>query len=1058
MDFDAFIELVKEQQGIDLSEVLTTADQIKRPEKALEDQAIIDFNTRNPMAGGGMLVQPGFGGTRQGYAGKEGKSGTTSKRPPSETSQKFINYVKSLDKKVLATKTIDQLIEDSGIDIKKDTASGQLNRNNPDLKYKKVEAGTKSLETQKKITEISDAKKIKRIETIQKVNNWTNNWFQNNAGKYNSYEKAKTKLIKDWKKESKNKIYSGSNFKLSLENGMPNIMAATAEGSQATRVADNIFDITFPIQRSNKELIFQKGYANYRLQNPTFNKKLNDYFDLVILDKRGFDTQQELIRSGQLKEGFGLVRTETGDFTRAGSKSIKGKGLLEALNIDKEVLNFVTTYMKQDGPFFTKTGGENIYDIISKNVDPEKVKNYRNKININPDNWRDNLDAVVKLANEGLPPTKQITSTQLVTQMKNESKKMAKLFNLKDLPDELKFFGYSQDHLLGIKEALISGDPRIARQTLNTMVGTTRAQNTFLGFKEFGNERRKLITEFNTVPPKARGPIVQKLNNLTKKFIPNQLEYGVRKDGSMKVKVLQPQKTLKSRRESYISEVRKLPINVRKQFATLGGGNCGRGFKNQGGRIGLQDGTPDVNVCFRKAIERVRKGGVDFTKAESVNFSNLTKSLRAVGASNIMKFGIIPEALFEGALIADKMASEGDSFAQGLRSSYLAIPFQAMGIAKTYEEGKRDEVLAAAPESQKGQVQDVFNMQDSLNKKNQLRQEMFNLEKQKQQTDAISDGSFGYVGDTQDLDNRILKRRQELEGLYDDPRSKLGKVSRDEKLLTGSPLDLNIKDQLTMDAYNQAVEKSDTDRASNILFEPGAGLGIDAQIKKRMKDLPINIDTAKEYLQETGDYFGTGYTPQSLNKLFTLMGREDPQFGIDKETGKYDQDRGLQDYVNYLRTLNFADNFRDEKAGGGRAGFKFGTRKGVLSLIDKSVKSTPKDTTTQLDKLIKETLDKDFFDKKDRIVDTLNAKAARERKKYSYNQKVQEEPSQLNFYDDIVQSNFRGKTGPFFDYQKRKNKAGGGILKQAGDSSGPPPESGPNPQGLQGLIKRGMKI
>jgi hypothetical protein len=49
------------------------------------------------------------------------------------------------------------------------------------------------------------------------------------------------------------------------------------------------------------------------------------------------------------------------------------------------------------------------------------------------------------------------------------------------------------------------------------------------------------------------------------------------------------------------------------------------------------------------------------------------------------------------------------------------------------------------------------------------------------------------------------------------------------------------------------------------------------------------------------------------------------------------------------------------------------------------------------------------------------------------------------------------KTGPFFDYQKRKNKAGGGILKQAGDSSGPPPESGPMSQGLQGLMKRGIK-
>ena len=199
------------------------------------------FNRRNPKAGGGMLVQPGFGGTRQGY-----------RQPPSKTSQNFINYVKSLDKKVLATKTIDNLIEDSGIDIRKDTASRQLNNNHPNLKYKKVEAGVTNPETQKKITEIAGAKKNKRIETIQKVNNWTNNWFQNNAGKYNSYEKAKTQLIKDWKKESKNKIYSGSNFKLSLENGMPNIMAATNESTSATRVADNIFDIVFPIQRPNK--------------------------------------------------------------------------------------------------------------------------------------------------------------------------------------------------------------------------------------------------------------------------------------------------------------------------------------------------------------------------------------------------------------------------------------------------------------------------------------------------------------------------------------------------------------------------------------------------------------------------------------------------------------------------------------------------------------------------------------------------------------------------------------------------------------------------------------
>jgi hypothetical protein len=144
-------------------------------------------------------------------------------------------------------------------------------------------------------------------------------------------------------------------------------------------------------------------------------------------------------------------------------------------------------------------------------------------------------------------------------------------------------------------------------------------------------------------------------------------------------------------------------------------------------------------------------------------------------------------------------------------------------------------------------------------------------------------------------------------------------------------------------------------------------------------------------------------------------------------------------------------------ATGGRAGFKVGdtVRKGVLSLIDEGIKKTPKDTTSALDKLIKKTLDEDLFDKKDRIIDNINAKIARARAKGLDSEEIGE--GQIEFYDDIIKSNFRTKTGPFFDYQKRKNRAGGGILKQAGDSSGPPPESGPMSEGLQGLIKRGIK-
>ena len=41
-----------------------------------------------------------------------------------------------------------------------------------------------------------------------------------------------------------------------------------------------------------------------------------------------------------------------------------------------------------------------------------------------------------------------------------------------------------------------------------------------------------------------------------------------------------------------------------------------------------------------------------------------------------------------------------------------------------------------------------------------------------------------------------------------------------------------------------------------------------------------------------------------------------------------------------------------------------------------------------------------------------------------------------------------------FDLSNPFMAAGGGIAKEAGDSSGRPPESGPNSQGLQGLMKR----
>ena len=47
---------------------VTTADKIDRPQSSLDREAFDDFNKRNPMAGGGMLVKPSADGSRPGYA------------------------------------------------------------------------------------------------------------------------------------------------------------------------------------------------------------------------------------------------------------------------------------------------------------------------------------------------------------------------------------------------------------------------------------------------------------------------------------------------------------------------------------------------------------------------------------------------------------------------------------------------------------------------------------------------------------------------------------------------------------------------------------------------------------------------------------------------------------------------------------------------------------------------------------------------------------------------------------------------------------------------------
>ena len=807
---EAAIEEIKKEFGEDS---ITTTNTIDRPQQSLDRDMFVDFNERNPMMDGGMLVQPSADGSRPGY--KEDKYVSPSNvlkniDIPEKTKQKYVALLKGINK----------WKKDPSAEnwIKIFRRGDGLNQTQESLNVRRYITG-KPYQGKKlfpQVKEHFDKMNLKQIigPDFKLIKDYTPEYFKKTRALFATEASAVAKLAKSGDEVREIAPF----FKRTKDPKKLNVLNMTkklVKGYDSLNEYDKIAAVENVSKRVSRYLEFLEGSRKVgKLQKP---KNAKEIISFIRSNMSDFEFGTSTIRNMKFSARDAELGLERG--TTRNTRAIL-YDLTEPNKVIDEVAGLSATYKRLPG-----------YTGLTQIIDAD------------------------------------------INQLKN-----TKI----DIPFSSKYL-----------DEILKGD-------FTNVANHNREARIFMRSNP-GVKIPLIVTGENLDPSKH----IKYFNDL----LPEEQE---------NIKTI-------AKKNKFVLKTDALP--VKNLVALLGGGDCGRGLKNQGGRVGLENGTIPNKKCFTKAIERIRKGGVDFTKAESVNFNKLTKSLRAVGASNIMKFGVLPEALFEGALIADKMASEGDSLAQGLRNSYLAIPFQAMGIAKTYEEGRRDEVLAAAPESQRGQVQDVFNMKDSLNRKNQLRQNLFGLEKQRKATDAISDGPDGYVGDTQDLENRILKTRQELEGLYDDPRSKLGKVSRDEKLLTKSPLDLNIKDQLTMDAYNQAVEKSDADRASNILFAPGTGLE-DVQIKKRMKELPITPKYAKEQLKQTGDFFGTGYTPFGMNELFTLMGKENPQFGINKQTGKYDEEQGLNDYVNYLRTLNFAENFREEKAGGGIAGLSGGVDEG----------------------------------------------------------------------------------------------------------------------------------
>jgi len=450
----------------------------------------------------GQLVQPGPGGVRQGYNGRPSKRGSNFyykkstdewivySRKPGDTSNK--KYVHPFKKKSDALKFL------------KEGEKRQL------VAFEK----TRNIRTK----EVNKA--------YDNINSWTKKWLNKNMPEYTAKEflKFEKDFAEGWAKELKTnsslypKDIKGIRFDFSTKTNLPWARELKLSG------------LTSPVDKTS-DTFFKKVFYKEKLKNPEFKKKVKDYLDWVVADKKLKTTKAKYA-------GLETPGTAAGRLKHLETAKIN--------QFDDDVIHLISEMQKGDP--------SGVYTSLKEQF-PDLLKKYSYKVSLGTTQWRENLRIVAK--NAGLDPD------VLYKQMRNESAKIAKMLgmNVDKVPDELR---YAIDHLGGLAEAANYTGPNKAafsRKTLNTLIARTREQNYNLGRQTLSIPRSKLIRNFNkaeTLDDKVK--IVGEINELVEKHIPGEIKYKVTGSGNLDFKALAPQKTIKARAAAYkkIPEVKKV--------------------------------------------------------------------------------------------------------------------------------------------------------------------------------------------------------------------------------------------------------------------------------------------------------------------------------------------------------------------------------------------------------------------------------------------------------------------------------------------------------------------
>ena len=499
----------------------------------------------------GQLVTPSVDGARPGYAGEEETA--TYKYEDSR-----LRYNKKTKKwEMIAGRDQELYIQEPG------ETKPQFKKR---VKKVGIDRRTKAFDLQSK----------QRKTSQNYINNWTKDWLDNNLKNYGvrDFDKAMTAMGKDWQANIKN-LDLPKGMTLSLSRGefnLPNVTTTrvgkagkkpfTYEGFNLHTMFEN------PKEPGKYMAQWKKMFMKNKIRTtPGLKKDILEYFKFINKDKRGKVWRQE--------------------------------GTVKAF---KDIMNKDVIYLMSPDSGITGHGKESLFNSFDDAFNKEYNK-YAKKINLGS-NWK---EAAAKIEKQlGYKPG------HILKSMSKERKALQKLFNLKELPHELR---YSLEHGQGIAAAAKTNNPVIMQRAMDDLIGTTVRQNKALGWGGFEATRNALMRDIM-----AGNNVTDNIKSLNELSRGAYKDFGLKgkmysmKDGQLTSKPITTAFTQEERFKQYFKEIDKTKEGraaIKKQHGSLKNlltKLCPKG-KASGGRIGFADGPATVKCGSKRLEQIILRGG-----------------------------------------------------------------------------------------------------------------------------------------------------------------------------------------------------------------------------------------------------------------------------------------------------------------------------------------------------------------------------------------------------------------------------------------------------------------